>query len=69
MYAIRSYYVFVRGARVPILSSLGATETGPVATLTHWGPEIANSIGLPIPGTEVKLVPSGDKTEIRNNFV
>jgi feruloyl-CoA synthase len=57
--------VFVRGARVPILSSLGATETGPVATLSHWGPEIANSIGLPIPGTEVKLVPSGDKTEIR----
>jgi len=57
--------VFVRGARVPILSSLGATETGPVATLSHWGPEVANSIGLPIPGTEVKLVPSGDKTEIR----
>ncbi|HUT50659.1 MAG TPA: feruloyl-CoA synthase [Alphaproteobacteria bacterium] len=57
--------VKVRGARVPILSSLGATETGPCATLTHWGPEVANSIGLPIPGSEVKLVPSGDKTEIR----
>lgn len=57
--------VSVRGERVPILSSLGSTETGPVATLSHWCSETSNSIGLPLPGTELKLVPNGDKLEMR----
>jgi feruloyl-CoA synthase len=55
----------VRGGRVPILSALGSTETAPVATLGHWGSDVANTIGLPVPGTEIKLVPTGGKLEIR----
>ena len=57
--------VRVRGSRVPILSALGSTETAPVATLSHWGSDHANTIGLPVPETEIKLVPSGGKIEIR----
>lgn len=53
------------GRRVPILSSLGSTETGPVATLTHWCADTPNSIGLPLPGTEIRLVPADDKIEMR----
>jgi feruloyl-CoA synthase len=57
--------VRVRGRRVPILSALGSTETAPVATLGHWASDVANTIGLPVPGTEIKLVPAGGKLEIR----
>jgi len=55
----------VRGEAIPILSSLGSTETGPVATLSHWIADAPNSIGLPVPGTEIRLVPAGDKLEMR----
>lgn len=54
-----------RGEAIPILSSLGSTETGPVATLSHWVTDAPNSIGLPVPGTEIRLVPAGDKLEMR----
>ena len=54
-----------RGEAIPILSSLGSTETGPVATLSHWIADTPNSIGLPVPGTEIRLVPAGEKLEMR----
>jgi feruloyl-CoA synthase len=54
-----------RGKRIPILTSLGATETGPPAVICHWPMDVTGSIGLPLPALEAKLVPSGDKTEIR----
>lgn len=54
-----------RGARLPILSSLGSTEVGPVATLSHWASDRTGSVGLPIPGTEIKLVSHEDKIEMR----
>ncbi|MCW5774500.1 MAG: feruloyl-CoA synthase, partial [Rhodospirillaceae bacterium] len=54
-----------RGNRIPILTSLGSTETSPPATICHWPMDVTGSIGLPIPGLEAKLVPAGDKTEIR----
>ena len=53
------------GARVPITTSLGSTETAPAATYLNWVPESPGNIGLPMPGNEVKLVPNGDKLEIR----
>lgn len=53
------------GARVPITTSLGATETAPAATCMTWIPESPGNVGVPIPGCEVKLVPSGDKLEVR----
>lgn len=57
--------VMHRGERLPILTSLGSTETGPVATLSYWGSGITGSVGLPVPGTEVKLAPAGSKHEMR----
>jgi feruloyl-CoA synthase len=55
----------VRGERVPILSSLGSTETAPVATLCHWRAADIGGVGLPVPGVTIKLVPEGQKLEIR----
>jgi feruloyl-CoA synthase len=54
-----------RGHRTPMLSGLGATETGPSVTFTT--PEMGRSgvIGLPAAGTLVKLAPVEEKLEIR----
>jgi feruloyl-CoA synthase len=51
--------------RVPMLSGLGATETGPSVTFTT--PEMGRSgvVGLPASGSEVKLSPVDEKMEIR----
>ena len=54
-----------RGARIPILSALGSTETGPVSTLSHWQSSQTGTIGLPIPGTEIKLFRGESKLEMR----
>jgi feruloyl-CoA synthase len=53
------------GRDVPMVSSWGLTETAPTATVGHFRPDRAGIIGLPLPGSELKLVPSGDKTEVR----
>jgi len=55
----------VLGYKVPMISAWGTTETAPMATLVHYPLERAGNIGLPTPGSEVKLVPNGDKIEIR----
>jgi feruloyl-CoA synthase len=54
-----------RGKRIPILTSLGSTETAPPAVICHWTMDVTGSIGHPLPALEAKLVPAGDKTEIR----
>jgi feruloyl-CoA synthase len=53
------------GVRTPMLSGLGATETGPSVTFTT--PQMGRSgfIGLPAAGTLVKLAPVEEKLEIR----
>ncbi len=53
------------GKRVMMLSGWGATETAPDNTLVYWPIAKAGVIGLPIPGTEVKLVPNEDQLEVR----
>ena len=53
------------GERVMIITGYGSTETAPFAFTTTWPVEEAGHIGLPAAGMEVKLVPSGDKTELR----
>ncbi|MBN8442439.1 MAG: AMP-binding protein [Thauera sp.] len=53
------------GRRIPVLSSLGSTETTTPATLTWWPPQVIGTIGLPAPGVEAKLVPVGNRMEIR----
>ncbi|MFY0611840.1 MAG: feruloyl-CoA synthase [Hyphomicrobiaceae bacterium] len=57
--------IAARGEIVPITSAWGATETAPAATSAHFPIEQPGNIGLPIPGTEVKFVPDGDKLEMR----
>jgi feruloyl-CoA synthase len=53
------------GHKVPMVSAWGTTETAPLATLVHYPIARAGNIGVPAPGVEVKLVPQGDKLEIR----
>jgi feruloyl-CoA synthase len=53
------------GRRLPLVSAWGSTETAPLATDCHFQAERSGNIGVPIPGTELKLVPSGDKLEVR----
>ncbi|MEM7442210.1 MAG: feruloyl-CoA synthase [Pseudomonadota bacterium] len=54
-----------RGVRVPMISAWGATETAPMVTTVHFPIERAGVIGLPGPGVSLKLVPAGDKLEMR----
>ena len=54
-----------RGAGVPMVSSYGMTEMAPLHTSLHWNEGRPGMIGLPIPGSVVKLVPVDDKLELR----
>ena len=53
------------GERVLMATGLGATETSPMALQCTWDSERAGAIGIPMPGVEAKVVPHGDKLEIR----
>ena len=53
------------GQPVALVSAWGSTETSPLATDCHFQAPRSGVIGVPIPGTELKLVPNGDKHEIR----
>lgn len=53
------------GLRTPILSGIGATETGPSVTFTTPAMGRAGVIGLPASGTLVKLAAVEEKLEIR----
>lgn len=52
------------GRRIPITTMYGATETQGI-TIVHWEVERVGLIGLPLPGTTLKLVPNGEKLEVR----
>jgi feruloyl-CoA synthase len=54
-----------RGERVLMLSAWGSTETAPMATTVHWPIRRAGVIGLPAPGTSIKLAPVLGKLELR----
>jgi feruloyl-CoA synthase len=53
------------GERIMMITGLGATETGPSVTFANWEAGRSGVIGLPAPGQDVKLVPNGEKLEIR----
>jgi feruloyl-CoA synthase len=60
------------GERITFAAGYGATETGPTACNIHWLNARSGMVGLPTPGTSVKLVPpdggtggDGGKFEIR----
>ena len=52
------------GRRIPIITMYGATETQGI-TVVHWEAERVGLVGLPLPGTTLKLVPNGEKLEVR----
>jgi feruloyl-CoA synthase len=53
------------GERIRMLTGLGMTETSPFAICANAHEVKSAHIGLPAPGVELKLVPSGDKQEVR----
>ncbi|HUH87254.1 MAG TPA: feruloyl-CoA synthase [Pusillimonas sp.] len=53
------------GYAVPMVTAWGSTETSPLATDCHYQADRSGVIGLPVPGVSIKLVPSGDKLEVR----
>jgi feruloyl-CoA synthase len=48
-----------------LTTSWGSTETAPAVTSAHWRLEGPGSLGIPLPGLELKLVPNGEKQELR----
>ncbi|WP_316207144.1 AMP-binding protein [Bradyrhizobium sp. SZCCHNR3118] len=53
------------GERIVFYTGWGSTETGPTSTGTYWNTERVGLIGLPFPGVELKMVPTGAKYELR----
>ena len=53
------------GERIIFLSSLGSTETSPLALACTFDFDRPGNIGLPAPGVELKLVPNEGKLEAR----
>ncbi|MGX1317826.1 feruloyl-CoA synthase [Bradyrhizobium sp. USDA 377] len=63
--ALEELSIATVGRALPMVSAWGSTETSPLAADCHFLAERSGNIGVPIPGTELKLVPSGDKLEVR----
>jgi feruloyl-CoA synthase len=55
----------VRTEPVWFTTSWGSTETAPAVTFAHWKLDRPGVIGLPMPGIELKFVPTGGKLEMR----
>ncbi|MBL8382389.1 MAG: feruloyl-CoA synthase [Burkholderiales bacterium] len=53
------------GERIAMVTSLGSTETAPAALFANWHLDRPGNVGLPMPGVTLKLVPAGDKLEMR----
>jgi feruloyl-CoA synthase len=54
-----------RGERIPMITSLGATETAPFALCVREEFSESGAVGLPVPGVAMKLAPVGGKMEAR----
>lgn len=63
--ALEELSVKTVGHVIPMVSAWGSTETAPLATDCHFQADRSGNIGVPVPGTDLKLVPSGDKLEVR----
>jgi feruloyl-CoA synthase len=63
--ALRDMSLETIGRPLTMVSAWGSTETSPLATDCHFQAERSGNIGVPIPGTELKLVPASDKLEVR----
>ncbi|MEZ5824804.1 MAG: feruloyl-CoA synthase [Geminicoccaceae bacterium] len=63
--ALDELAVRTTGRKVTMLTGLGATETAPFALNCDPSNTGSGRIGLPVPGVTLKLVPSGQKLEVR----
>lgn len=52
------------GSSMRMTTSWGLTETAPAATTTHFPVSRSDSIGVPLPGVELKLAPTATKHEL-----
>ena len=59
------HVVETTGEKIMIVTGYGSTETGPFASTTTWPVGRPGEVGLPAPGVELKLVPNGEKLELR----
>jgi feruloyl-CoA synthase len=64
-YGIRDLAKKTTGREIELLCGWGATETAPLATSTYFKIDKPGNIGLPVPGMEIKMVPVGNKMELR----
>lgn len=62
---IQAVAIATVGERISFASGYGATETGPTACNVHWPNDRMGLIGLPVPGTSVRLVPEAGKLDFR----
>jgi feruloyl-CoA synthase len=53
------------GERLPFGTGWGMTETSATGVGVFWNTERTGLVGLPQPGATLKLVPSGDRMELR----
>jgi feruloyl-CoA synthase len=53
------------GERLPFGTGWGMTETSACGVGVYWNTDRTGLIGLPLPGATLKLVPAGDRMEMR----
>ena len=53
------------GTKIPIITGLGCTESGPSAMFANWEGSFSGLLGVPVAGMQVKLIQDGDKKEAR----
>lgn len=53
------------GRRPTVASGWGSTETAPFSTVLCFPAAQAANLGIPLPGTTIKMVPEGDRYELR----
>lgn len=63
--ALERLAVETTGHKIMIVTGYGSTETAPFASTTTWPVGRPGEVGLPAPGLELKLIPDGEKLELR----
>jgi feruloyl-CoA synthase len=53
------------GKKIPIITGMGCTESGPSAMFANWEGSFSGLLGVPVAGMQIKLVQDGDKMEAR----
>ena len=62
---IQELAIKARGQKVPLVWGYGAAGTGTLDALLYFDSDIPNNLGLPPPGSYLKLAPMGNDLELR----